>query len=139
MGWSPDIVRRFTNKLNRVRVHKFFQDLDALRVVTSELFSTSSILGTRKVPYPLVILARYRDNLYIVSGNVGTRQLPRVRAAVLALLSQVYGIRLKWEKHGARVVWGESSLAPCPKVGLNSMYHKGVALSLSDHQVDRMG
>ena len=56
---------------------------------------------------PLVILARYRDHLYIVLGNVGPSLLLRVRAAVPALLSPVYGIRLKWEKHGAGVVWGQ--------------------------------
>ena len=35
-----------------------------------------------------------------------------VKTVVSSLLHSVYGIRLKWEPHGARVVRGEGSLAP---------------------------
>ena len=49
---------------------------------------------------------------------------------------QAYGIGFKWEPHGMRVVWGDSSLAPNPTLGIG-MYLKEVALSVADAEWGR--
>ena len=57
-------------------------------------------------PLPLVIISRYRDNVYILVCGVHETEYPVLRCAISAFLSVLYGIKLQWGPNGAVAIWG---------------------------------
>ena len=76
----------------------------------------------------IVFLSRYRDNIYICFLNLSAFEVTWTKVIVARLLHVIYGIKRKWEKHGATMVWGEGSL--CVEFSGLSLRRKGVPLML---------
>ena len=77
-------------------------------------------------PFPLVIISRYRDNIYICLANVPPSVSGAIAHAISILLHSIYGIRLKWEPHGDCYIWGEGSIGV--QGGELSLIRKGACL-----------
>ena len=98
--------------------------ISKLRGSFSSITSLCPILGEIKcVPMnsehvfpcvPLVLLLRVEDNLYLICLYIPHDLMPIVRAGITEFLQLVYGLRLKWEKHGGMVTWGEGKLGAAP-------------------------
>ena len=95
-------IVKHTPPRNRGKVGEFLKCFDPLQGVVGEVLGppvlSSGDSGT--APLPLVLLSRYRDNLYIVFANLPDHLLSHVQFAVASLLPTIYGIPLKWEPHG---------------------------------------
>ena len=76
--------------------------------------------------HQVVLLSRYRDNLYICIMNAKTHQLPALKRLMSLLLHQIYGIKVKWESHTEDVVWGEGVLRS--EGNHLTLHRKGVGL-----------
>jgi len=125
-------IIRFTDPPNKKRVRDFFSTSQPLPPVLGECISVSALQPTkppvRCATQNVVLLSRYRDNIYICILNAPTRLLPGLKVVLSQLLSATYGIKLKWDPHGDSVVWGEGSLTFSEK-GL-SLTRKGISPSL---------
>ena len=93
---------------------------------TADQFQQLSGFPTR----PFVLLSRYRDNIYVAFANIPLSIRPAVQFACAALLRTIYQLPLKWEQHGAAVVWGEGMIRTgLPGVGF-SLLRKGTSSCL---------
>ena len=79
---------------------------------------------------PMVLLSRYRDNIYVAMANVPDAILQFVRCSLPVLLRYVHNIPLKWEPHRTTVASGEGVLFPCPAERRVVLRRKGVCTDL---------
>ena len=80
--------------------------------------------------FPAVVMARLKDNIYIVLCSIDDKMQAGLRIALESLLHVIYGIAFKWEEHGAHVSWCESMLTWYE--GRWVLLRKGVCLSLPE-------
>ena len=80
--------------------------------------------------FPFVLFGRYRDNIYLICANMSSRLLDHVKYVISVMLRVVYGIPLKWEPHGASVVWGEAVVTPVANPPTMILRRKGVCVDL---------
>ena len=92
------------------RVRDFFRNYDHLLGVIGELKCLQSEPPPHFPAVPLILLSRFKDNLYIVCLHIPAHLKSLVREALSVLLHLVYGVKLKWELHHAVATWGEGSL-----------------------------
>ena len=87
----------------RDRVREFYSDFSPVAALLGEMLSNEEAPTVEPGDSPLCLISRFRNNIYLLLCNVPTSCLPQVKQAPSALLRVVYGIRLKWEPHGAYV------------------------------------
>ena len=124
-----DSILLDTEPKNKSRVRDFLRDVKPLYSIVSEIIADKGP-QPRFVhdPFPLVIISRYRDNIYICLANVPPSASGAIAHAISILLHSIYGIRLKWEPHGDRYVWGEGSIGV--QGGELSLIRKGAFLDV---------
>ena len=82
-------------------------------------------------PVMVILMSRYRDNIYVLLINIDGELMPVVKTFVSSLLHYTYGIRLKWEPGSPNeVVWGEGRITSSGS--MLSLTRKGVTLNLDD-------
>ena len=107
-----------TDNLNKGRVRDFFQTCTPLWCVVGEILESVPVALPEAYPFPLIVVSRYRDNIYILVCGVCETDYPILRCAVSAFLHVVYGIRVKWEPEGVIAVWGIGSVTVGNSFGL---------------------
>ena len=84
-----------------------------------------------KIPSKIIILSRYRDNIYICLLNFPEEDKPLIKVVITHLLAKVYGINLKWEPSSPdSVTWGEATISFTNKG--TSLTRKGEVYSLDN-------
>jgi len=81
---------------------------------------------------PMILLSRYRDNIYFALANMPVDLRPSVRFGISDLLRFVYNIPLKWEPHGVAVAWGEGVVIPRAMESRIGLLRKGASQDLHD-------
>ena len=102
-------VIEHTPRRDRAYARTFLQTLDPLQAVMGELLTPAPWASPGdQTGNPLVLMSRYRDNIYLSLCNIPPHVRTQVLHALQVMLRQIYGIPLKWEPHTDRVVWGEA-------------------------------
>ena len=137
-GRLATIIRHTPNR-QKGKVGEFFKCFDPLQGVVGEILNPPVCpLQTADQfqrlsgfpPRPFVLLSRYRDNIYMAFANIPRPIRPAVQFACAALLRTIYQLPLKWEEHGAAVVWGEGMIRTgLPGIGF-SLLRKGTSSCL---------
>ena len=112
-GWLQAIMRDIPRK-DQGRLRDFFRDYNHLPGVVGELRRPPEGTPTPLPAVPVILLSRFKDNLYVVCLHIPEHLQSLVREALCVFLHFVYGVRLKWEPHTAVATWGEGRLAPSP-------------------------
>ena len=76
----------------------------------------------------MVLPSRYHDNIYLLLLIVGKDLIHTMVTFLSSLLHAICGIKLKWEKHDGKAVWGEGCLSN--KSNSLCLHRKGATLSL---------
>ena len=117
LGGRCETIIQMTDSLNKGKVRDFFLNCAPLRSVVGEILQPTTE-GPEPYPFPLVLVSRYRDNIYILVCGVHETEYPILRCALSALLAVLYGIKLKWEPEGAEAIWGISTVTFGSSFGL---------------------
>ena len=117
-----------TGNLNKARVRDFFQNCTPLQCVVGEALDTGLSDLVDGYPLPLVIISRYRDNIYIVVCGVHETEYPVLKCAISAFLSVLYGIKLKREPQGVEAIWDIGTVTIGGSFGLR---RKGAVMDLT--------
>ena len=110
LGGRLDPIIQMTRNVDKARVRSFFGDCTTLRCVVGECLANNGRVRRDGFPYPMVLVSRFRDNLYLLVCGVCLTLFPRLRCAIASLLNVVYRIKLKWEPEGMSVVWGVATV-----------------------------
>ena len=114
MGGRLDTMLRHTDAQNKKRVRDFFGKLNTLPRILGECLRQEcdpALPPSGSCPQQqLILLSRYRDNIYICLLNASNEELGLLRNIIELLLHSTYGIKLKWEPHGDWVICGEEVL-----------------------------
>ena len=78
---------------------------------------------------PCVMMARFRDNIYVFLINVPPAWREPLLHIVMSMLQCMYQVPLNWEQHGDTVQWCEMSI---PGGSDLRLLRKGIVLSLDD-------
>ena len=102
-----------TPRSQKAVVTTFLKGFDPLGSVVGEcaaglIPSRDGQTGQRHYPSPrigpLVLLSRYRDNVYIILVGIPPKFNAAVKWCIFCLLNVGYGIPMKWEKHSSMVI-----------------------------------
>ena len=133
-GGRLDTILKHTEPKNKHRVRDFFSQLQPISSILSESIKIDlqRTSGTACIPpLPIILLSRYRDNIYISLLNLSLSETAMAKIVISALLNSIYGIRLKWEQHTDIIVWGECQTSHNSRRPL-SLQCKGTVSSLGD-------
>ena len=123
-------IMRDTLRRDQQVTRQLFKDYQQLPCVLPEISRCHEDDPSRFPAVPMILLSRFGDNVYIICLHIPSALLPVVTEGTTQLLQLVYGLRLKWEKHGDLVTWGEGKLGVAPD-GHMPLYRKSCTLSLS--------
>ena len=76
-------------------------------------------------PTPIVMMSRYKDNIYLAFIHVPDDLIVSVKRALVVRLKRIYPIPMKWEPHGDAAVWGDATLTPSMMDNGFSLTRKG--------------
>ena len=76
-------------------MHTFLSEFHLTEFMISELGAT---LVPPQVQGPYVLLARFRDNIYIILVNIVANMASVMRSVIMQLLRAMYRVPLKWEE-----------------------------------------
>ena len=119
VGWSggrTDTILRYTEPKNKKLARDFLSSIPLLPSVVGECLHEKvsiPIPHTILCDVKIVLLSRYKDNVYICLINFPDTERTLVKHIISVLLGHVYGIKLKWEPHPSHcVTWGEGTITP---------------------------
>ena len=117
---------------------KFFENFDALNGVVGEILSVVKVgacAGPMPLSQPVVIMSRYRDNMYIALVGISPCFAAPLTFIIEQMTSIIYGIPLKWEPHGDVTTWGEAAVILAHRTNVYvhdfALHRKGVVHDLS--------
>ena len=123
-------IMRDTLRRDQQLTRQLFKDYQQLPCVLAEVSQCHRDDPSQFPTIPMILLSRFKDNVYIISLHIPSALLPVVTEGMTQLLQLIYGLRLKWEKHDDLVTWGEGKLGVAPD-GHMLLYRKSCTLSLS--------
>ena len=104
----------------------FFMSFDAVQAVLPDIVQPRS---PAVAPFPYVLMARLKDNVYVLCVDIPERYVPSVRRLLEVFLDCPYRIPLKWEPEGPVVAWCCSHILCGPHRGIG-LLQKGVTWDL---------
>ena len=114
MGGRLDTLLPHTDAQNKKRVRDFFGKLKTLSPIVGECLRQEcdpALPPSGSCPQQqLILLSRYRANLYICILNASNEELSLLQNIIEVLLHSTYGIKLKQQPHGDLVIWGQGAL-----------------------------
>ena len=89
LGVRREPIILMTKNADQARVRSFFDDCTALRCIVGECLANNGRGMRDGFRYPMVLVSRFRDNLYLLVCGVCPTLFPRLRCAIASLLGVV--------------------------------------------------
>ena len=126
IGGRLHTIARHAVRCDRHSITIFFMSFDAVQAVLPDIVQPRS---PAVAPFPYVLMARLKDNVYILCVDIPDRYVPSVRRLLEVFLDCLYCIPLKWEPEGPVVAWCCSHILCGPHRGIG-LLRKGVTWDL---------
>ena len=119
VGGRVDAIMKYTEPANKLLVRNFLAHVTPLKAVVAECTKSATqphskyqnqLEGRSNPGAGVMLISRYRDNIYQLLLNVQSELIEQVKTFVSLFLHKIYNLKLKWEPHGEVAVWGEGEL-----------------------------
>ena len=139
VGGRVDAIMKYTEPANKLLVRNFLAHVTPLKAVVAECRKSAiqphskyqnQLEGNSNPETGVMLVSRYRDNIYLLLLNVQSELIEQVKTFVSLFLHKVYNLKLKWEPHGEVAVWGEGELRATRRE--LSLSRKGITLCLTE-------
>ena len=130
-GGRTNLILQRTPRRDTERVRTFLSKFHPTELLIGELGGKPT---PPQIEGPCVMLARFRGNIYIMLVNMMTHMAKVMQSVIMQLLKAMYGVPLKREEHGEKILWCEACVPDTTELRL---LRKGVVLNLEDNMYDQ--